>query len=263
MQALTHSLKKKRSLFFTYFSIFFFVIFVPGFLPASSVEAQLFLSVLSLTFIVGFLVGKIFKPPNELAPDQAKNIVKSSQAYQELLDEFTSCSLKLKRYQRWTVCWFFMGWSILILGYWSRLALYSHPMFAIPVFILALLAALQNFGKCMILDKCQVTHTIEGIAWEKSNSLKEPFFHNFATKRVGWSLFSYSFTRVAPVLLIIFSALNAGPLPFIVSSLFSGWVFLILAEILVGLAGVFLVRMISRLYFPLKDEVKKSLLMNS
>lgn len=174
-----------------------------------------------LSFAVSFgaMMALLFPKKKEVAPPKKqKKPVSSSLSYQQLLDKVGLCLWELKKQQIWAYTCLGMGWLLLWIGKWSGHPHYSHPIFAVPVFIFAFLGATQSWEKVRKLDADVAKFTLEGIAQEKKkSSLKSNRFRAFASSYEGIGMWKFAFVRVSPSLMIIFSLFNAGPLSFLIN----------------------------------------------
>lgn len=215
------------------------------------------------TFLLSFgIIMFVFfgRKSKKEAPPQAKAVEPSSapRSYQKLLDEVERCSKELKKHRRWAYCCLIMGWIILMIGRWSDHPPYNHPIFAIPVFVLALLGATRSIEEENELDVSIAKCTAEGIEMEKRRpGLKSSYFQDIANGYEGWGMWVFAFIRVSPPLMIIFSLLNAGPLSLIVNHLsLPWWTASCFSGLILGASFLFLARMACRPYYWLLEKMK-------
>lgn len=180
-------------------------------------------------------------------------------SYQQLLDETEQCSHELKKQQIWAYGCLIMGWIALQLGRLSESPPYNHPIFAIPVFVLAFLAATKSWEKENELDVNIAKCTVEGVKAERNLSgLKSAYFHDLAKSYEGSGMWQFAFIRISPYLSIIFSFLIAGPIPLLARhSFIPGWVINCGAGAIFGAAFLFFSRQACRPYYWLLKRRKE------
>ena len=143
------------------------------------------------TFLLSFgIILFVFfsRKSKKETPPQAQVVEQSSalRSYQKLLDEVERCSEALKKYRTWAYGCLMVGWIVLYIGRWSGHPPYNHPIFAIPVFALALLGATKSIEEENELDVSIVNCTAEGIEMEKRRpGLKSSHFHDLAASYEG------------------------------------------------------------------------------
>lgn len=181
-----------------------------------------------------------------------------SRSYQQLLDEAARCSQELKKQRRWVYGCLIMGWIMLWIGRWSEHPPYNHLIFAIPVFVLAFLAATRSWEKENELDVSIVNCTIDGIEIEKKRpGHTSNHFHDLASSYEGRGMWYFAFMRVSPTLLILVSLLNAGPLSFLANHFsIPSWVINCGAGAVLGAAFLFFARMACQPYYWLLERKK-------
>ncbi len=181
-----------------------------------------------------------------------------ARSYQQLLDETTCSFQELKKYRRWAYGCLLVGWIVFWVGRWSGYSPYNHPIFAIPVFVLAFLAAIRFLEKERELDVGIATCVFEGIEMEcKRPELKSDYFHSLAKNYEGSRIWLFAFIRVSPLMLIIIYFLNVGLLPLLASHfLIPGWGINCGAGIILGAAFLFFARIACKPYYWLLERKK-------
>lgn len=157
---------------------------------------------LSLGIIMFLFFGRKSKKE---APPQAKAVEPSSapRSYQKLLDEVERCSQELKKHRMWAYGCLMVGWIVLSIGKWSDHPPYNHPIFAIPVFVLALLGATRSIEQENELDVSIANCTAEGIEMERRRpGLKSSHFHDLAASYEGSGMWAFAFIRVSPPMMV-------------------------------------------------------------
>jgi|GEM_PF-3414230 hypothetical protein len=215
------------------------------------------------TFLLSFgIIMFVFfgrKSKKETLP-QAKVVEASSapRSYQKLLDEVERCSEALKKHRMRAYGCLMVGWIVLSIGRWSDHPPYNHPIFAIPVFVLALLGATRSIEEENELDVSIANCTAEGIEMERRRpGLKSSHFHDLAASYEGSGMWAFAFIRVSPPMMIIFSLLNAGPLSLFVNHFsFPWWTASCFSGLILGASFLFLARMACRPYQWLLEKKK-------
>lgn len=181
-----------------------------------------------------------------------------SRSYQQLLDEAAHSSQELKKQQRWAYGCLIMGWIVLWIGKWSEHPPYNHPIFAIPVFVLAFLAATRSWEKENELDVNITKCTLAGIEMEKKRpEHKSNYFHDLAKSYEGSGMWQFAFIRVSPALMILASLLNAGPLSLLANHFsIPSWVINCGAGVILGAAFLFFSRIACQPYYWLLEKKK-------
>lgn len=172
------------------------------------------------TFLLSFGVIMFMLSPKKkekVVPKAQVKVTPSSLSYQQLLDKAGDCLWELKKQMIWAYGCLIVGWLAVWVGRWSGHPHYSHYIFAIPVFTLTFLAATRSWEKAHNLDMDVAKYTIEGVVQEKKQpNLKSDRFRAFAGSYDGSGMWKFAFIRVSPLLMIVFSFLNAGIFPLLV-----------------------------------------------
>ncbi len=136
----------------------------------------------SFLFSLGIFGFIFFGPKSKKEASPQEKIVassSSSKSYQMLLDEIERCLGKLKQYRTWAYCYLIMGWIILWIGRWTDHPPYNHPIFPVPVFLVALLGATRSLEEENELDVTIAKLAVEGIGMERKRpELKSSYFHD-------------------------------------------------------------------------------------
>ncbi len=215
------------------------------------------------TFLLGFgIIMFVFfgRKSKKETPTQAKVVEQSSapRSYQKLLDEVERCAKELKKHRMWAYGCLMVGWIVLLVGRWSEHPPYNHSIFAIPVFVLALLGATKSIEEENELDVSIAKCIAEGIEMEKRRpGLKSSYFQDAANGYEGWGMWAFAFIRVSPPLMIIFSLLNAGPLSLLVNHLaLPWWTASCFSGLILGVSFLSLGRIACRPYHWLLEKKK-------
>lgn len=153
-----------------------------------------------------------------------------------------------------------MGWIALWIGKFAGQLPYNHPMFAIPVFGVAFLAAINSSEKENELDLSISKSILEGIEFEKrSSGLKSACFQDLANSYEGWGMRNFALIRISPAVMILVSLLNAGPLRLLadcVSGFVPSWIVYAGSGAVLAFIGLFLSQMACGPYYWLLSEMK-------
>ncbi len=214
-----------------------------------------------ITFVLLFAITMpllFAKEKDKAAPKKQTKPAPSSLSYQQLLDKAGLCLGELRKQQIWAYACLAMGWLVLWVGKWSGHPHYSHPIFAIPVFVLAYLAATRSWEKVHELDADVAKYTLEGIVLEKKKpNLKSDRFRAFASSYDGIGMWKFAFVRVSPSLMIIFSLLNTGPLSFFVKHFsLPAWTIHGVSGLVLGALFFTFSRSACRPYYWMLDKMK-------
>lgn len=197
-------------------------------------------------------------PIKEKIKEKPAELSSAPRTYQKLLDEVERCSNELKKHRNWAYCCLMIGWIVLLVGRWSDHPPYNHPIFAIPVFVLAFLGATKSIEEENELDVSIAKCIAEGIEMEKKRpGLKSSYFQDTANGYEGWGMWTFAFIRVSPPLMIIFSLLNNGPLSLIINHLaLPWWTASCFSGLILGASFLFLARIACRPYHWLLEKTK-------
>ncbi len=244
-------------LFFAVLTLVFVMPKIYSSLDESSKKTYWGTFLLSFGIIMFVFFGRKFKKE---APPKEKVVELSSapRSYQKLLDEVGRCLKEVKKHRRWAYCCLMIGWIVLLIGRWSGHPPYNHPIFAIPVFVLALLGATRSLEEENELDVGIAKCTVEGIEIEKKRlGLKSSYFQDLANSYEGWGMWQFAFIRVSPPLMIIFSLLNAGSLSLLANHLsLPSWTVSCFSGLILGASFLFLGRIACRPYHWLLEKKK-------
>lgn len=242
------------------FAVFTLVFVIPKtFFSLEPDAKKLFWGTFLLTFGIIMFVFFGRKSKEDTSPNEkVAELSSAPRTYQKLLDEVEHCSKELKKHRNWAYCCVMIGWIVLFIGRWSDHPPYNHPIFAIPVFVLALLGATKSIEEENELDVSIAKCIVEGIEMEKRRpGLKSSYFQDTANGYEGWGMWAFAFIRISPPLMIIFSLLNAGPLSLIVNHLsLPWWTVSCFSGLILGASFLFLARIACRPYHRLLEKMK-------
>lgn len=213
------------------------------------------------TFLLSFGVMIFILSPKKkekVAPKVQAKETPSSLSYQQLLDKVNDCLWELKKQMIWAYGYLILGWLAVWVGRWSGSPHYSHYIFAIPIFIFTFLATIRPWEKIHDLDMDVAKYTIEGVVQEKKQlNLKSDRFRAFAGSYEGSGMWKFALIRVSPILMIVFSFLNAGIYPLLVHQL---GISKMMVNVIFGfiIAGLFFsfARFACRPYYLMLDKIK-------
>ena len=202
------------------------------------------------TFILGFglFSGWYFSPKRKKVVSTSGENSAISQNYQALQGEITICLHELREHLLW---WGYgpliLAWAVLWIGKGSQHPLYSHAIFAIPVFVLAFLAATKFIERDHALDVRIAESIFEGIKLEAKLGMKSQYFRDLANSYAGWNMWIFAVIRVSPLLMILFSLFNTGVLSLLVeyltqffeSEVFSSLIVQSSAGVILAMLGLF------------------------
>lgn len=213
---------------------------------------------ITFLFSFGILMYFLFGPKQKRKLLLQKNKPRvSSKGYQALQDEIANCTDALHKHRIW---WGYgplvVGWAVLLIGRWSQHPLYSHAIFALPVFALAFLAATKFVEEDNALDVRIAESILKGIQLERKKGLNSLYFQDLANSYTGLNMWIFGFIRVSPSLMILFSLFNAGPLSLLINYLSQfvdskTFLYLIInssAGLLLGMIGLFYGKMACQPY---------------
>lgn len=253
----------KRHAILAIFSFFFIILALVFLMPKiyssfDETSKKIYWGTLFFSFGISVLIFFGQKSKKKEIPVKDKVISSTTRSYQQLLDEIERCSKKLRERLLWAYSYLVMGWIALLLGKWSEQPPYNHPIFAIPVFILALLGATRSLEEENELDTSIVNCTVEGLEMEiKRPELESTYFHDLRKSYEGSGMWQLAFIRISPFLMIIFSLLNSGLLAFF-ADYFSipEWLANGSSGVVLGSVCLFFTKMICRPYYWLLEKTK-------
>ncbi len=212
------------------------------------------------TFILtfGVIMFLYFGPKlkKEALPKEKAVSPSTPRSYQQHKDEIERCLEELNKQRLWAYGCLIVAWIVILVGRWSEHPHYSHPIFALPVFILAFLAATKSWERENELDVTIAKSVVEGIALEKKpTGPKSTYFQDIANSYEGGGMWQFAFVRGVPTTIINVSFINAGLLPLLATHFsISSWMLNCIAGVILGTAFLFYARMACQPYYWMLEK---------
>lgn len=170
------------------------------------------------------------EPENQeiTSPEDYKSLVEQTRTYQELIS----------RNNRLYYGSVIVGWGASKMGEWSGNPLFGNPFVISFVYILMLLACIQQLMKGRKLEDRIATYSIQGIQLEKIGQ-RAGWFHELIKESQAFRKFSLIFFRLVIPIWLLYCAIDFGIIgPF--SSSLPQWQAVIGTTLALGLACLFL-----------------------